>query len=359
MAFLLLYQVAGALVNQIGVIWDGVGGYVLMRLLIQDEEDVNRTIKILAMVAMTLAVTMLYEKLTQINLYGLIAGTHLVPEVRNGSVRAQGPFHHAILAGTFGATLLPLFYWLYKSGRSKLLGVVGMFASTVITVSAASSTPISAYLGGIVAISFWPLRNMLRVVRWGIVVGLFCVNLVMHAPIWWALEHIDFAGGSAGEHRAELIDNFVNHFGDWWLIGTKDNASWGFEMWDVSNQYIFSGWTGGVLGFGMFVAILTICFKRVGLARKAAEGTGTREWYFWLLGAALFSHAVAFFGISYFDQTRFAWHALLSAIIVATAPALAGSAIVSRQKAGITRSRPQLRYPGPPLPGQATNHSAT
>src|SRR5262249_15970289 len=147
-------------------------------------------------------------KLTGVNLYGILGGQRIVPEIRNGSIRAQGPFHHAILAGTFGATLVPLFYWLWKSKGSKFLGAAGMLASTVITVSATSSTPVSAYLAGVAAICLWPFRRNLRIFRWSIVLGIIVLNFVMKAPVWWALEHVDLAGGSAGQHRAELIDNF-------------------------------------------------------------------------------------------------------------------------------------------------------
>jgi hypothetical protein len=67
------------------------------------------------------------------------------------------------------------------------------------------------------------------------------------------------------------------------------------------------------------LALICICFSRIGRARKAVEGDREKEWYFWLFGAALFSHIVAFFGISYFDQTRVSWFALLAMIMSATA----------------------------------------
>jgi hypothetical protein len=48
----------------------------------------------------------------------------------------------------------------------------------------------------------------------------------------------------------------------------------------------------------------------------------------WILGAALFSHIVGYFGISYFDQTRFAWFLLLAMITAATTPILASQTVV-------------------------------
>jgi hypothetical protein len=68
--------------------------------------------------------------------------------------------------------------------------------------------------------------------------------------------------------------------------------------------------------------MIYICFSRIGTARKSVEGDRNKEWYFWILGATLFSHVVGFFGISYFDQTRDSWFALLAIIVTATAPYL-------------------------------------
>ena len=46
----------------------------------------------------------------------------------------------------------------------------------------------------------------------------------------------------------------------------------------------------------------------LGDARKLVEHKRNEAWYFWCLGAALFSNLVAFFGMSYFDQMQFAWY---------------------------------------------------
>jgi hypothetical protein len=333
-AFVLVHSELASLVNQLGFLWDALGGYFLMRLLIRTDADVRRTVKGFGGICALLSVTMLYEKVRGINLYGLIAGHVIIPEIREGSIRAQGPFHHAILAGTFGATLLPLFFWLWKSHESRLLGLVGIGASTAITVSSASSTPAGAYLASVVAICFWLLREKMRLVRWGIVVGVLLLNFVMHAPVWWVFAHVDLAGGSAGHQRAELIDNFVNHFGDWWLIGTKDNGSWGFLMMDVSNQYVAAGESGGLVSLICIIAVITLAFKRIGNARRVVQDR-SGEWCPWLLGSALFAHTVAFFGISYFDQTQYAWYALLAMISAVTTFTLKSSEVMrGRDKEG-------------------------
>jgi hypothetical protein len=323
MAFVLTFREMGAVVREFGFLWDALGGYFLMRMLIRKDVDILRVFKTLAVIVSFLGITMLYEHQTRVNVFGFIAGHPIIPEVRSGGVRAQGPFHHAILAGVFSATIWPLLLWLFTSGKAKILAVAGLIGSTLAVFSAGSSTTVSAYLAGFLAICFWPIRKNMRIIRSGLVLAIIALNFAMSAPVWWALEHVDFAGGSAGEHRAELIDNLVRHFGDWWLIGTKDNANWGFEMWDTSNQFIDDAETGGLVCLICIIAVLTLAYKRIGKARRLVQGDRQKEWYFWILGSALFCHMVAFFGISYFDQTRFSWYALLATIIVATAPGFA------------------------------------
>ena len=45
-AFVLLYHVGGAVVNQLGFLWDALGGYFLVRYLIRDADDIRRIAKV-------------------------------------------------------------------------------------------------------------------------------------------------------------------------------------------------------------------------------------------------------------------------------------------------------------------------
>jgi len=270
---------------------------------------------------------MLNEKISSRNVFGLLGGVPLVPNVRNDTIRAQGPFMHAILAGTFGGTLLPLFFWLWKVARSKFLAVIGMISSTVIVLSAASSTAIMALFAGVFGLCLWPFRKKMRQIRWGIVILLFSLNLVMKAPVWFLIARVDIVSGSTSYQRAYLIDQFVRHFGDWWLVGTYQSEDWGTDMWDHTNQFVAEGETGGLATLICFIAMISVSFAMIGKARKAVEGDKEKEWYLWILGVLLFSHIVGYFGISYFDQTRFYWFASLAMISAATAPILASQPI--------------------------------
>jgi hypothetical protein len=318
-AVILLFMQFGAVVNQVGFLLDALGGYFALRYSIRDEQEIYRAIRVFAALVIVIGGFMVFEKLRLVNAFGLLGGVTSVPEIREGSVRAQGPFQHEILAGTFAATLLPLFYILWKNGKLRIFACLGIVGATMMAVSSASSTPIVAFGAAIVGICLWPLRNYMQVVRWSVVCVLVTLHLVMKAPVWFLIQRVDVVGGSSGYHRAMLVDNFIRHFSDWWLIGTKDNPTWGLSMWDLLNQFVAEGQTGGLVTLALFIAMIYICFSRIGTARKTVEGNTEREWYFWLFGVALFSHIVAFFGATYFDHIRISWFALQVMILVASA----------------------------------------
>jgi hypothetical protein len=315
-AFILLYRDKGAFIYEAGFLWDAIGGFFLLRFLIRERTDISRTVKVFSIIALVLAVTMSYEKLHGLNAFGFVGG-HLIPQIRDGAIRAQGPFVHPILAGSFGATLLPLFFWLWKEGTSKFNAVTGIVASCIIVLACASSTPLMALIAGIIALCFWPVRRQMRRFRWAVLILLVSLHLAMKAPVWMLIARVDLVAGNSGYHRAELIDQSVKHFGDWWLVGTNDNVNWGYDMWDLGNQFVAEALTGGLATLVCFIAMISWSFGRIGDARKWARGKAKQEWLIWPLGAALFAHVVAYFGISYFDQTQFAWFALLAVIPVA------------------------------------------
>ena len=327
-ASLALYRFAsGEIVYQVGSLWDVLGGYFLVRFLIQDEDDVFTAIKAFVPIVAVLSVTMLGERIIHQNVIGYLGGIPVGIDIREGSIRAHGSFAVSITAGVFGATLLCLFVLLWQSGRSKLLGIIGIVGCTIITITSASSTPLLGYLGGILAICFWPMRKFMRPFRWGIVIALIAVHLIMKAPVWFLIAHVDMVAGNSGYHRAMLIDTFVRHFWDWWLIGSNAMTTWGIDMWDLSNQFVAEGETGGLVTFVLFILIISKSFGRIGTARKMVEGDTKKEWLFWLLGATLFAHCVSYFGISYFDQIKIAWFAFLAMISAATAPVLAAQSV--------------------------------
>ena len=312
----LRYMNVQALVNQLGVLIEWIGGYILVRALIQDEDDIYRTIKCLAVLAIILGLGMIREQRSLQNIFGALGGTRAVPEIREGKVRSQGAFQHSLTAGTFGATLLPLFFLLWKNGKAKAIAVVGILGSTAMTICANSSTPLLAYVAGILGVGLWPIRKKMKSLRWGIVIFLLGLQLVMKAPFWFVIAHIDLTGSSSGYHRAELVDQFIRHFTSWWLIGTNDAGTWAYDLWDQQNQFVSVGENGGLLALICFIAMISRSYGKIGRARKAVEGQ-MKEWFLWFLGVALFANVVASFGVNYFDQVKVIWLIVLAMISAA------------------------------------------
>jgi hypothetical protein len=264
---------------------------------------------------------MVREQLTLQNVFGLLGGTRIIPEIREGKIRSQSVFQHSLTAGTFAATLLPLFFLLWKNGKAKVMAVAGVVGCTVMTICSNSSTPLLGYVAGLLGVCLWPIRKKMKKVRWGIVIGLLALQLVMKAPFWFIIAHIDLTGGSSGYHRAELVDQFIRHFTDWWLIGTRDAPTWGWDMWDQQNQFVDVGESGGLAALVLFIVMISRCYARIGKARKLVEGRRRQEWLFWFLGAALFANLAAFFGVNYFDQVKVSWFLLLCMISAVTVQA--------------------------------------
>jgi len=178
----------------------------------------------------------------------------------------------------------------------------------------------------------------MRLVRWGIIGTLAALQMMMTSPVWHIISDIDITGSSSSYHRYMLVDQCIRHFWDWFLVGTKDFGNWGWDMWDLSNQYVATADTTGFVPLIALIAIIVMGFKYLGRARGAAEGEKNGERFVWALGACLFANVVAFFGISYFDQTIVAWYALLAMVSAVTWPARN----VEQEREAVEASRPDL-----------------
>ncbi len=320
----LLWQTGQEFVNRLGHAYDAIGLYFLFRLLIRDLKEVALTVRILAVAIVPLAVMMLAEKLTGRNAFSIFGGVMEFTRIRDGALRCQGPFAHPILAGTFGATLIPLFVGMWYSKRKRGLTIVAIVSCLVITLTSASSGPALAACAGMVASLAWYRRQWMRKVRWAAALGVIGLQLVMKAPVWFLMARVDVFGGSTGYHRAWLIDTAVRHFSEWGLFGIKNSGVWDPMLTDVTNQYLLQGFEGGLLTMLLFITVIVLCFRAVGLAARRSAGIEplTLRLCIWSLGASLFAHALGFLSISYFDQNEVTWYMLLAMISTVTAPYL-------------------------------------
>jgi len=317
-AFITAWAEMPAVINQCGGLLGTVVLFLLLRALIEDESSVRAAFGCLAVVCILNSVEMAYELQRGQNLFGTyLGGVSPVSAVRDGRIRAQGVFGHAILAGTFGATCMPLFAFLWNY-KAKFLALAGAAASLVMIYTSASSTPVLGLLAAAIALPCWTIRKNMRLIRIGIVCFLIMAQLFMNAPVWFLIARMDVIGSSSGYHRAMLVDVFFNHLPDWWLVGTRDRGDWGWDMWDVDNEYVAKGEGGGLITLFLFLALLTRLFRQLGNTRKLVPDDRKSQWGLWLLGSALFSHVISFFGASYWDQNQVSWLAFIAVICAFT-----------------------------------------
>ena len=70
--FMLQYARMDAAVNQIGFLWDTLGGYLFLRFAIQDEEDIRRATKVFALIAIVVGFCMVVEQRSLSNAFGAL-----------------------------------------------------------------------------------------------------------------------------------------------------------------------------------------------------------------------------------------------------------------------------------------------
>ena len=317
---ILLYREWGEVVFQLGNVYTAFGVYFLLRYLIEDDEGIKPALRTLACVTIVVAGTMIYEYITGWNpYYGLLGGSRAAvlasAAERGESFRATGCFAHPIIAGTFGGFMMPLFVgWWQSERRDRRFSGPGAVAATVIPFAVGSSTAQFALIAGLGALCLWSLRRQMRLIRWTIALVLIALHIVMKAPVWQLIARVHLSDGSSSYHRYELVNQCILHFWDWALIGTKNFVSWGWEMWDLANQYVATADTAGLIPLIALIAILVYGFKYVGRARQHYERDRTQEFFVWAIGASLFANVIAFFGIGYWDQIIVPWYGLLAMI---------------------------------------------
>jgi len=304
-----------ALIRNLGDSVGSLGGYLAARFLIPGHETVRRAIKVLAVICVIQGAFMVGEQFTRQNVFSSFGANS--PAIREGRVRSEGAID-TLHGGALAGVVIPLFLWLWTERKSRLAACAGLAGATAMVFASHASTSWLAYGASLVGLGFWPLRKAMRLMRLGLVAILVGLHLVMNGPVWSLIEKIDLTGGSSSYHRYMLVDNCIRHFGDWWLIGYKYYGDWGFDMWDLCNQFVVAALTGGLICLVLFIAIYSRSFGAIGTARKYVNGNRRQEWLLWCLGSVLFAMAVASFGINYMVHLMMWFCLLLACISVAT-----------------------------------------
>ena len=297
------------LIGQLGIVYNTLGIYFLIRAFCQNTDDIVYLIKIMALVLAPVALEMVHEQLTGHNFFAVFGGVPDSVVVRGERFRAEGPFRHAILAGTVGAACLPFMIGIWRTHPR--YAKIGVAACLLMVFASASSGPLMSVIAGVFALVLWRWRHWTRQMRIAAVAGYILLDLVMKAPAYFLIARIDLVSSGSGWHRAELIKQAIAHLNEWWFAGTNYTrhwmaygVSWSPDHADITNQYIGYGVLGGLPLMLLFIGALWTAFRYVGKFLHMHANDDIDECKFaWALGAALFAQAASCISVSYFDQS--------------------------------------------------------
>lgn len=303
-----IFHEQGAFVYRLGLVYNDLGIYFLLRVLVQDKKDVLNLFKAIGLILLPLAVLMVLEKLTDRNYFSFLGGVAEHAVIRHGKVRAQGPFSHPILAGTAGAACIGMAIFALKLDRVK--AVIGIASLMGLVYASGSSGPVMTVLSILFGMAMWRFRSHMKKLRAITVVMVIVLNFIMADPVYYLIAKIDITGGSTGWHRAALIESSINHLGEWWLGGTDvtrhwmpTGVVWNLKHTDITNHYLKMGVIGGLPLMFAFIAVLYYAFKSITQMLQLSKIGRDDQKLVWTLGATLFGHAAGFISVTYFDQS--------------------------------------------------------
>jgi hypothetical protein len=320
-------------------------GYLLVRCYCRNLEELYSIVAALAFLLVPVALEMVYEEFSGKNLFSaLFGGNSDVVVVRDGELRARGPFRHAILAGTVGAGLVPLMIAMWRHNRRA--AATGLAACMTMVIACSSSGPVLSLLFGLMGLCLWWFRPWMSVIRWSIPIGYVFLEIVMKQPAYFIIGKLSI-GSSTGWHRSKLIDAAVKRFDEWWLFGTDHTRAWmptglpgKTQHTDITNYYLGFGVKGGVLAVLLVVVIIWIAFKWIGDILDARPDLDERDRFMiWCMGASLFSHVATSVSVAYYDQSYvFFWFSIAS---------IASLAAMIHEPVGETEGLPDESNNGP------------
>ena len=305
---------------------DGVLSYFIFRALISEPRVFKKLLRICAYLIVPFAASMLIESMTGKNLFTSLGATLPdEPNMRGGGFRAQGSFGVSITAGCFGATLLPLFVAAILIEKKRFWGLTGIAASLLIVVQSRSGTPLLSLAAAVFGWLCWKMRSQMKFVRWGVVLSLIFFTLMMTQPVWVIFGRLGDITGGHGLDRAADIENFVSHFGNWWLMGMSSENMSGWDVArlpngsiDMLNEYASIGIGGGMISLVLFIRLILKCFKGLGTTMQSVRKQGADhirdDLLLWGIGCSLFSHVIAISGVIYWDQMYVIWYMALALV---------------------------------------------
>lgn len=300
-----------AFIYKSGILFDIFGLYWLFRKTINSWASLRLILKIFAICSLLLAVLVGWEWATGQNPFTAMGRVQTV--VRQGHYRCQASFPHSIMLGLFWSTLVPLFAGLAMTEKKKVLYWIAVVASIFIVVATASSTPIIVLSIVLIGLCGYKWRQYTGCIAWGFLASLIALHIVMKPPIWHLIGRVSIISGSASWHRYNLIDKAIKNFGEWVLLGSRSTGHWGWELQDVTNQFVLEGVRGGLITLVIFLVMLYHAFKII-LNNSLRANRDDQRILTWCFFAAMLGHCVGFWGVSYFGQITMLWYMNLAIV---------------------------------------------
>ena len=350
-----------ALENRSGFIMDTWFAYITVRLIVTDRETLMSFVKIASLVLAALAILGVIESVTlqhffshlkQFRPWRHVNGGHTIGQLptRYGLVRSIGPFGHPIMFGMCFVMFLPLI-WTLRHQRGywgRLAYPLSALAGAGVFSSMSSGPWVSAIVACFCMVmerSKWAIKPILI----GLVLLCVLVEVGSNSPLHHVLlARASLAGGEWWQ-RAKLIDEAVEHFDEWWLVGygNKD-PGWGIgrNFTDMNNQFILVGIQCGILGIVALCAVLGTAFH--GLVRSSQKTTDMElKSIYWSLGCTLSAVIVSWQGVSFFGQPNTLYYIILgiigSSFVFARSPEVNSGTLLQTSNSNLILAHGQVR----------------
>lgn len=338
---------------------EGLGGYLVARAWVRNEEDLRATLKALG-VAIAIAACIalpetLFGKIFTHEILRAITGYHhpIGVEERMGFTRAYGVFDHPIHYGTFCAGMAAMFWYAERNLKSKIKKAAMLTGATLLGLS---SAPLLC-LGMQGAMLVWdPLTRKLPrrgLITFGIVAALYIAAALAstRGPIAVIATSMTLDPWT-GFYRLQIWENGMNNVFLYPFTGLG-LAEWDRPAWMVSST-VDAFWLVIMMRMGvpaLLLLIIALWLLIRGVNRRALKGKDpvirdlARGW------------TMSFIALSAIATTVHLWNVPFTFFFffVGTAAFFADPAKVKvkvkKPVKGTATSGPQAAPPWPPVPG--------
>ncbi len=296
-----------AFIYTLGETVDTIFVYLVFRYILQSSESIKLAIKTFCYCIIALLPFVVFEYFTSNNLFPILFGSSMT-EIRDGEIRAAATFSHAILFGSFSASVFPALWSEYKTEK-QIKYLLASICCVFYIIACSSSSPIVAFAGVVSLLCLFKWKHHSKKLFFAVILATLFIHFARDAPIWQFLYvRIPLKASSTGWHRYLLVEAALREFSKWWLVGYGDmGADWHIKYWpyahatftDFTNHYLLLGAKGGVFAMATFIAL---CYKTVKATGSLALRSKNDQWLWWGLTTMMISHCISFLSVAYFGQ---------------------------------------------------------